>query len=258
MACHRDASLFEISYDTRRTSSQSLTSEWTRALGTLAQVIKVKYAVLLLAPILTLSAPSFSQKTVQRPVFLFGHFGSFISGRDNFGKVYDSNIGFAFGGGIGLSLSSQIYLYGKATHFSKTGVPIISTYNYEGGRLVSITETREGTAKFKEWIFNGGLQYNLFPSEEFTVGVMGGITYSKIFEEQRASISSVSSSFEGAGIIGMFVGVGLERNFPTSPLTGFIEAQYNYSFLRFFGLGEYGGLNLSLGIRYHFGERRIQ
>jgi hypothetical protein len=150
-----------------------------------------------------------------------------------------------------------MYLYGKATHFSKTGVPIISTFNYEGGRLVSITETRNGTAKFKEWIFNGGLQYNLFPSEDFTLGVMGGVSYSKIFEEQRSTNGSVSSGFEGAGIIGMFVGLGLERNFQTSPFTVFSEAQYNYSFLRFLGLGEYGGLNLSLGIRYHFGERRI-
>ena len=207
--------------------------------------------------LLLFASPVISQTTELRSAFVSANLGGFVALREGFSKVYDSNIGFAFGAGLGLPLSTRMYLYGKATYFSKTGVPVIYTYTYQNGNLVSVTETRDGTASFKQWIINGGLQYNVFLSEEYALPINGGVTYTRISEEQRSSSGSVSSSTDGTGILGFFAGVGLERNFQDSPFSLFSEIQYNYSRRDILTqVGNYGGWNLTLGFRYYFEYRR--
>jgi hypothetical protein len=215
-----------------------------------------RYTFISLLIILSAS-PAVSQTVEQRSAFVSANLGGFVALREDFSKVYDSNLGFAFGGGLGLPLSSRMYLYGKATYFFKTGVPVIYTYTYQDGNLVSITERRDGTASFKQWIINGGLQYNVFLSEDYTFPINGGITYTRISEEQRSSSGSLSSSIDGTGILGLFGGVGVERNFQDSPFSVFAETQYNYSRRDILtAVGNYGGWNLTLGVRYYFKDRR--
>jgi hypothetical protein len=164
-----------------------------------------------------------------------------------------------FGAGFGLPISTRAYLYGKATYFAKNGVPVIYTYNYQNGNLVSITETKDGTASFKEWIINAGIQYNMFLSDDFTFSINGGIVYALLSEERRSSSGAASLNISAVGVLGFFGGMALEKNFHGSPFSVYVEPQYNYSRRHIVGvLGDYGGLNLDLGIRYYFQDRRTQ
>ena len=197
-----------------------------------------------------------AQTSEPRSPFISAHLGGFVTSLDGFDKVYDTNIGFVFGAGVGLPVSTRMYFYGKATYFAKSGVPVITTYSYQNGTFVSVAETRDGIATFRQWIFNGGMQYNIFLSEDYTLGISGGITYSRIAEDQRNSTGTVSSSISSTGF-DFFGGLAAERNFAESPCSVFLETQFNYTRREIFILvGDYGGVNLSLGIRYYFKERR--
>ncbi len=197
-------------------------------------------------------------KNLESP-FLSVHSGVFLTSIKNFDKTYNSQLGLVYGLGAGLPLSTKSYIYGKATLFYKSGTPVIRTYNLQNGTPVLVSETREGSATFKEWIINGGFLYNFFLNRDWTLGINGGITYSKVSESQKDINGTVSSSIGSSGIFGFFIGGVLEKNFNKSPFSIFIEPQFNFSrsdVLRY--VGNYGGLNLNIGARYYFKERRSQ
>jgi len=215
----------------------------------------INLSILLLLNIFSTSITIPQSAKISSP-FVSVNVGGFITTHEDFSKVYDSNLGFVFGGGAGLPLEKNWCLYGKVTYFSKTGVPVIYSYNYQNWHIVSTNERKEGTATFKQWIINGGFQYNEFLSEDFTLGINGGITFAIISEQERNSSGSVLSSTDGTSAFGFFIGLALERNFQDSPISAFIEAQYNYAIHDILS-GNYGGVNLSLGLRYYFKDRKI-
>jgi hypothetical protein len=191
--------------------------------------------------------------------FLSVHSGVFLTSMDNFSKTYDSQFGLVYGLGVGLPLSTRSYLYGKATLFSKSGTPVIQTYNFVNGTPVLVSEIREGSASYRQWIINGGFLYNFFLSLDWTIGLNGGITYSIVSEEQKNNSGTVGSSIQASGIFGFFIGGVLEKNFDKSPFSIFIEPHFNFmrsDVLSY--VGNYGGLNLNLGVRYYFKERRLE
>lgn len=203
---------------------------------------------LLLSLLILISNFSLSQ-TIHIP-------STFISALKDFSKTYDSNLGFAFGAGVGFPLSkisNRMYLYGKATYFSKRGVPVLYSYYYEDGVLVRITERKDGSETFKQWIINCGLQYNLFLLKDFTLGLNGGLTYSAVINKWITKNGTEKGSWNESILTGDFVGIGLEKNFINSPFTIFVEAQYNFTWhvLKTYWRN-YGGTNLTVGLRYYF------
>jgi hypothetical protein len=180
-----------------------------------------------------------------------------MSAKQDFEKAYNSRLGFAFGGEFGLPLSAQTYLYGKVTYFSKTGVPLIYTFSQQNGTFVGTTVQGNGTATFKQWIINFGALENVSLTKELALGINGGLTYSMFSEEYRLSGSSSSSTSTGRGLLGIFAGVDMENRFVDSPISVFAEAQYDYAwpFISIV-IGDYGGLNLTAGIRYYFQDSR--
>ncbi|MBI5661881.1 MAG: hypothetical protein HZC46_07020 [Ignavibacterium album] len=215
--------------------------------------------ILIFVLIIISSLSIFAQGENLKSVFLSVHSGIFLTSIEDFDKTYDSQLGLVYGLGIGLPLSTRSYLYGKATYFSKRGTPVIQTYNFENGTPVLVSETREGSASYTQWIFNGGFLYNFFLSRDWTFGLNGGFTYSTISEEQKNNSGTVSLSVDGSGIFGFFIGGVLEKNFNQSPFSIFIEPQFNFSrsdVLRY--VGNYGGLNLNVGARFYFKERRLE
>ena len=189
--------------------------------------------------------------------FISANAGGFLSAKKDFDKAYNSPLGFAFGGAFGLPLSAQTYLYGKVTYFSKTGVPPIYTLGLQNGTLVETTATGSGTATFRQWIINFGGLENINLTKELALGINGGLTYSLFSEEYRLSGSSSVLTSTGKGLLGIFAGVDLENRFADSPISVFAEAQYDYAwpFISFV-IGDYGGLNLTAGIRYYFKDSR--
>ncbi len=209
--------------------------------------------------IISISSSIYSQKENLKSPFLSIHTGGFLSYLDNFDKTYDSQLGFVYGLGAGLPVSTRSYIYGKATLFSKTGTPIIRTYYFDSGELVSMTEKREGIAEYDQWIINAGFLYNFFLNPDWILGINAGITYSIISEKQKNKSGERLSSIEANGVIGFFTGGIIEKNFDKSPFSIFFEFQLNFSrndVLEY--VGNYGGINSNLGIRYYFKERRVE
>jgi len=201
----------------------------------------------------------YSQDQNFKTAFLSVHSGIFLTSIEDFDKTYDSQFGLVYGLGAGLPLSTRLYIYGKATLFSKSGTPVIKTYNFVNGTPVLVSETREGSANFTQWIINGGFLYNFFLSQDWTLGINAGITYSRVSEEQKNNSGTISSSVDGSGIFGFFTGALIEKNFSESNFSVFIEPQFNYTrsdILKY--VGNYGGLNINIGARYYFKERRLE
>ncbi len=86
------------------------------------------------------------------------HGGLIYVSSDSFSKVYNSRFGFIFGGGIGLPISTRLSLYAKAALFRKSGVPVIYNYKFENNNWILESETKDGSAEFRQWLFNFGLQ----------------------------------------------------------------------------------------------------
>jgi hypothetical protein len=87
--------------------------------------------------------------------------------------------------------------------------------------------------------------------------IYGGVTYTRVSETLPIPGTGVSSSLHGSGALGMFGGLAIEKNFLESPFSIFAEAQHNFVRHDLIDqVGDYGGANLTLGIRYYFKERR--
>lgn len=201
----------------------------------------------------------YPQQTNSKSVFISLNLGIYDVSNNQFNKAYNSNIGFLPGITIGLPFSTRTYLYGKASYFSKDGVPVIYTYDFQNGKSIVTSESKGGTAKFREWIYNIGLLYNIFLSEEFTLGVNGGIVFANTHEEQEDPAISLSATSNSFGLMGLFGGCILERNFDNSPFSIIGELQYNFSRKDVTSIvGNNGGLNVNLGGRFYFGKHRRQ
>jgi hypothetical protein len=92
-------------------------------------------------------------------------------------------------------------------------------------------------------------------SNKYTLEVNGGTTITTFHEDQE-SPGAISSTSEWAGLLGCFGGLSFKRNFENSPFSAFAETQYDYSSSPF--IGNYGGINFTLGIRYYFKDRRLE
>jgi hypothetical protein len=202
-----------------------------------------------------------AQDSNQNSAFISANLGGFITAHEGFANTYDSKFGFAPEVSLGLPLSTRLYLFGKATYFAKTGVPLITTYSIDtSGTVTIISQRKEGTAKFHQWLFNLGLFYDIPLSENYLLAVEAGGTMTTFgenieYHDYMGELTSEESG--GGGFLGFFAGLSLERNFGDSPFSVFAEAQYNFSRSDPLSLiGKYGGTNLSLGAKYYFGDRR--
>jgi len=208
-----------------------------------------------------LTGSTYAQDPNLESAFVSANIGGFITAHDGFEDTYNSKFGFAPGVSLGLPLSPHLYLYGKATYFAKTGVPLITTYSIDtAGNVTVISQRKDGTAKFREWIFNAGLLYDIILSQKYKLGISAGATITSLYEhdEYHGITSELSSStLTGVGLLGYFCGLSLERNFGDGPFSAFAEVQYNYSrpIISSF-IGNYGGTNLTLGVRWYFKDRR--
>lgn len=181
------------------------------------------------------------------------HGGLIYVSSDSFSKVYNSRFGFIFGGGIGLPISTRLSLYAKAALFRKSGVPVIYNYKFENNNWILESETKDGSAEFRQWLFNFGLQYRILLSAEYLITIDGGINYTLISEDQKSSDGNIGVSQSNNKFLGFWGGIGVERSFDKSPFSLFAELQYDYIKQNIVFLNaNYGGIVMNTGIRYNF------
>lgn len=200
---------------------------------------------------------NYSQSKVMDGFSVSLHSGVFRTSSENFDETYESPFGLVYGLGIGIPISSKSYLYGKATFFSKNGVPLRKTYEFIDGNPVLVSEVKEGSAEFRQWIINGGYQHNFLLGNDFVLGINGGITYTTISEEYKDDAEQIKYSMNGYGMFGFFIGSVLEKSFTNLPFTIFFEPQFNFSRNDIIGITKnYSGFNINIGCRYYLGERK--
>jgi hypothetical protein len=206
---------------------------------------------------LLLFSCAIAQQSNTRSVFIGVNAGLFNIERENFDKTYNSSAGFCPSLTIGIPVSTRSYLYGKVSYFSKSGTPSTFTYAYVDNTPGVTEEIKSGSADFSEWLFNAGFMYNFFLSEDFTLAVNGGLSFVNLNEEIKTSGYSVKNN--GGGFLGGFGGISLEKNFTGSHFSAVAEIQYNAAKENISSfMGNYGGLNASVGARYYFKERRLK
>ena len=130
------------------------------------------------------------------------------------------------------------------------------SYNISTGTTTLVSEKKEGTASYTQWLVNAGLQISILDLNQFSVAANGGVLYSVVSEELNDA-PAIFYSANGKGIYGYFVGLNIEKKILESQLSPFLEIQYN---LTRSGLteapqpvgGHFGGMNISLGCKYNF------
>ncbi len=98
----------------------------------------------------------------------------------------------------------------------------------------------------------------MFPG--WTIGIKGGVTFSLVSEKATNIYGNEMYNIGPSGIFGGFIGYVVEKNFKNSDFSIFFESQYNYIIGKVLYInsltplydGNYGGLGLNVGLRFHF------
>ena len=188
----------------------------------------------------------------------------FISGMAGASKVNlsgndgQNSFSFAFGGsfGIPVPLIKNLFLYVRTSYTSQSNFQSFYSTSYLNS-TVQLSETfTEVNSSFSQLILNGGLLYNFILSDEFVLGVNGGLTFMVINQEARLRTGRVISSIDNERIWGAFGGLIAEKRWEDSNFATFAEAQYNYAESdAFYRPDALSTMNYTFGVRYYFEGR---
>jgi hypothetical protein len=105
-------------------------------------------------------------------------------------------------------------------------------------------------------LLNGGLLYNFILSEEFRLGLNGGVSFMVINQEARLRTGTVISSIDNENIWGAFGGIIVEKTWDDSDFSTFFEAQYNYAKSdALYRTSALSAMNYTFGVRYYLAGR---
>ncbi|MCD6375798.1 MAG: hypothetical protein J7L94_09750 [Caldisericaceae bacterium] len=176
--------------------------------------------------------------------------GSYFPKDEDFKETYKSHFGIALGSTIGFPILDNFEIYGKATYFSISGIPLVYVYTFSSTGVTEEKSYRDGKATFKQLIFNLGIQYHIFYYRKINFLINSGLVYATNNEDQKSSDGTISYHSEGAVILGFFGGINAERQIGKSNFSVLSELQYDYSLIQ--SIGDYGGVSLSVGLKYYF------
>jgi hypothetical protein len=183
-------------------------------------------------------------------VYISGNLGGFISPANNYSNTDFSRFSFAPEMGAGVSLIDNLfYVCTKITYFSKSANQWYYDYNYQS-RVTS--KIIAGTAEYSEWLINAGMQHNIVLTTVSTLGIQYGVTYVSMSEKLKSNNGFGYNNNINEGKYGAYGGFGYERSFEGSPFAVCADAQYNFVS----GNSDSEGLNLSIGIKYYFGQNK--
>ena len=188
----------------------------------------------------------------------------FISGmagvaKTNFsGNDGQSQLAFAFGGsfGIPLPIAKNLFLYVRTAYSSQSNFQSFYNSTYLNNNIQLTEGITEVNSSFTQLILNGGLLYNFIMSDEFILGINGGLTFMVVNQEARLRTGVVISSIDNERIWGAFGGLIAEKRWEESNLSTFAEAQYNYAESdAFYRPDALSTMNYTFGVRYYFAQR---
>ena len=188
----------------------------------------------------------------------------FISGmagvaKTNFsGNDGQNQLAFAFGGSFGIPIpfTKNLFLYLRTAYSSQSNFQSFYNSTYLNNNIQLTEGMTEVNSSFTQLILNGGLLYNFIMSDEFILGINGGLTFMVVNQEARLRTGVVISSIDNERIWGAFGGFIAEKRWEDSNLSTFVEAQYNYAESdAFYRPDALSAMNYTFGVRYYFAQR---
>lgn len=188
----------------------------------------------------------------------------FISGMAGAAKLnlsgYDGQnpFSFTFGGSFGIPVPfvKNLFLYARTSYTSQSNFQSFYNTSYLNNTVQLSEDFTEVNSSFSQLILNGGLLYNFILSEEFVLGINGGLTFMVINQEARLRTGRVISSIDNERIWGAFGGLIAEKRWDDSNFSTFAEAQYNYAESdAFYRPGTLSAMNYTFGVRYYIVAR---
>jgi len=209
--------------------------------------------ILILSIAITLNAQSYLKNTSP---FLGGMAGvASVNLSSNDGQT---PLSFAFGGSIGIPvpLVKNLYLYARTSYISQSNFQSFYNTSYLNNIVQLSDEFVEVNSSFSQLILNGGLLYNIIVTNEFVLGINGGLTFMVVNQVARLRTGRVISSVDNENIWGAFGGVIAEKRWDDSNFSTFAEAQYNYAESdAVYRPGALSAMNYTFGVRYYMAGR---
>lgn len=205
---------------------------------------------ILFTAVLFVSFSCFVPAQVNDGAFFSGSLGGYGNSSNRLQPRYVPSI--VLSAGFGLPLISNVYLYTKLSYISRTNYTAEENYNFVQPDLTTINELVRADASFSQLLFNGGLQYNIYITDDITLGINSGLTYVLVNNQASLPNGTVLQQLNNIGVFGVFGGVSLEKNIEDSNVTLFGEAQYNYAKKNMiYFRDKFSGINFTVGARYY-------
>ena len=217
----------------------------------------MKKVLLLLSLVFFLSVATNAQPYLKNnSAFLGGMAGAVTMNQsDSRGQ---SGLSFVFGGSIGIPVPfvKNLFLYARTSYSSQSNFQSLYNASYLNTSIQLSDAFTEVNSSFSQLILNGGLLYNFFLSEEFVLGVNGGLSFMVVNQEARLRTGTVISSIDNENIWGAFGGIIAEKRWDDSNFSTFVEAQYNYAESdAVYRPGALSAMNYTIGVRYYLAGR---
>jgi hypothetical protein len=187
---------------------------------------------------------------------------AFVSGLVGVAQVSNSSNGgenpvaLSFGGSFGYPITKNLFLYTRGSFTSKSNFQSFYNTSHLSSQIQLSDQFVEVNSSFSQLLFNGGLLYSFNLSDEFALGVSGGVTFSVVNQEAKLIGGHVVSSIDNETIWGYFGGVMVEKSWDDSNASTFIEAQYNYAVSDApYHASALNNLNFTFGVRYYLSRR---
>ena len=169
-----------------------------------------------------------------------------------------SGLSFVFGGSFGFPVPfvKNLFLYARTSYSSQSNFQSLYNTSYLNASVQLSDAFTEVNSSFSQLILNGGLLYNFILSEEFVLGVNGGLSFMVVNQEARLRTGTVISSIDNENIWGAFGGIIAEKRWDDSNFSTFVEAQYNYAESdAVYRPGALSAMNYTIGVRYYLAGR---
>ena len=212
--------------------------------------------ILLLIIIFSLSEANAQYNRHNNSVFLGGMGGAAqinLSGDEG-----RTPLSFVIGGSIGIPVPvvKNLFLYARTSYTSQSNFQSYYNTSYLNNSVQLSDQFVEVNSSFSQLILNGGLLYNFLVTDEFILGVNGGLTFMIVNQEARLRTGTVISSVDNENIWGAFGGLIGEKRWEDSNFSTFLEAQYNYAESdAVYRPGALSAMNYTFGVRYYLAGR---
>ena len=207
---------------------------------------------LVILQVLELDAQEFHKKST----FISGLMGGAQINNSSSGQ--ESHLAFTFGGSFGFPITKNLYIYTRGSYSSKSNFQSYYNTSYLTSQFQLSDQFVEANSSFSQLLINGGLLYNFYLSNEFTLGISGGMTYSIVNQEAQLIGGHVISSIDNEAIWGYFGGFMIEKGWEDSNVTTYAEAQYNFAQSNApYHATALNAANFTFGVRYYMNRRGI-